>query len=229
MIVKNINYSIDKLENEAASRQPILNILDTISKSEVVKKSVLEFGCGNGRNLEVFREDGHDVFGVDGLSDAVNACRKKGIDAHLINLDTEFSLNGKWDLILILDVLEHLEDPLKLLQVSKKFLNEGGRIIINVPNHFTLQGRFRIMLGSGIDSEKFFPDSEVWNYPHLRFFNYESIVDMTKICGLQIHADHSSKLARRPKIKFIPIFMINWIWRKLPINLSSGGFFLELR
>jgi 2-polyprenyl-3-methyl-5-hydroxy-6-metoxy-1,4-benzoquinol methylase len=216
------------LNSEDKARAPILNLLRKISINSLKPLKVLEMGCGNGRNLAIFKEQEHDVFGIDGLEDAVNECILRGIPAQLNNLCNEINIKNKWDLILIIDVLEHLENPQDLLSKARSLLSENGTLIINVPNHFSLQGRLRILLGSGIDSEKYFPDSQEWNYPHQRFFTHDGIKRLLDISGYELKKDHSTELLRLPNQRFLPERLIAWFWRRLPINLSTGGFFLEL-
>jgi SAM-dependent methyltransferase len=224
-----VNYSLTRLNSEGIARTPILNRLTAISKSTSRKLRVLELGCGNGRNLEIFQKDGHDVLGIDGLQDAVNACRTKAIPAKLGNLNDELNISEKWDLVIILDVLEHLERPEKLMFEAKEILADDGVLIINVPNHFTLQGRLRILAGSGIDSEQYFPECDEWNYPHLRFFTYKGIRKLVERTGYYVDTDFSQELLRYPNIRYTPGFLVKKIWGAMPINLSAGGFFLKLK
>jgi len=223
-----INYSIIKLNSEDNARAPIINLLRKISFNRLKRLRILEMGCGNGRNLMIFKEQSHDVLGIDGLQDAVNECILKGVPAQLHNLCDTLKLKSKWDLILILDVLEHLENPQDLLMNVRSLMSEDCILLINVPNHFTLQGRIRILFGSGIDSEKFFPDSQEWNYPHKRFFTHSGIKNLLETCGYELKKDHSIELLRSPRLRFIPKGILEWFWRQLPIDLAARGFFLEL-
>lgn len=229
--IQNVNYSLDRLDSEADARKPILDYLELIAKGSTKELNVLELGSGNGRNLEIFKKYNHKVTAVDGLIDAVEVCKEKGIDSFLADLDQGLEIESDekgFDLILILDVLEHLVDPLNLLKECKKLVSKDGMVIINLPNHFTLQGRLRILLGSGIDSERFFPEACEWMYPHLRFFTHKGAMLMVEKAGFCVYEDNSKLLRRTPGF-LNKIVSLDFMWKRLPVDLSCGGFLLVIK
>ena len=97
---------------------------------------ILEIGCGTGHNLAMLGRFGRvDAIEVDGAARAI-AARRLGravMDAPLPAL-TGIE-DGAYDLIAILDVLEHVEaDEAALAGMAAK-LKPGGRIPITVPAH----------------------------------------------------------------------------------------------
>ncbi len=98
---------------------------------------ILELGSGRCNLLELLDED-YNVTGIDNNFPLVNYGRKKGLT--IFNRDIEKDLkdfHGLYDIILILQVLEHLEQPMKVLEDCKKLLKKSGKVIISVPNvHF---------------------------------------------------------------------------------------------
>ena len=97
--------------------------------------SVLELGCGYvARNLFAIEDRASSLVAVDfNLSDAVKQHPKfvaveSNIDGALPQM-----ANHKFDLILLISVLEHLEDPLRILIECKKMLRPGGVLLVNVP------------------------------------------------------------------------------------------------
>lgn len=113
--------------------------------------NVLEVGCGGGRNLEVI----HSVFGdrvaltgIDVSKTAIEYARGLGVgDFHLMASD-ELALETKYDLILMIDVLEHLSSRAvvtRSVREGSKQLLEGGRIYVSVPielNNYCLTRMF---------------------------------------------------------------------------------------
>ncbi|MFN3388837.1 MAG: class I SAM-dependent methyltransferase [Allosphingosinicella sp.] len=95
---------------------------------------ILEIGCGTGHNLEMLRAFGRvDGIEIDGAARAV-AARRLG---HAI-LDAPLpALPGvperAYDLVAILDVLEHVEEDVAALRSIARRLKPGGRILITVP------------------------------------------------------------------------------------------------
>ena len=100
--------------------------------------AVLELGCGYlARNLLAIEDRANNIVGVDfNLSDQVK-CHPKfkamesSIEDAMVNLQGQ-----KFDLIMIISVLEHLYDPVQIINFCQKSLNPGGVLLINVPTWF---------------------------------------------------------------------------------------------
>lgn len=104
-----------------------------IEKYSISKNSkILDIGCGTGKNMEELQEYG-SVYGLDSSPEALKFCRKRGLknlrlgSAEKTNLATNF-----FDIITILDVLEHTDDN-KVLTEIRRILKKGGIIVLTVP------------------------------------------------------------------------------------------------
>lgn len=97
---------------------------------------ILEIGCGTGHNLAMLGRFGRvDAIEVDGAARDV-ASRRLGravVNAPLPALTGVEQ--GAYDLIAILDVLEHVEEDRAALAAMATRLRSGGRILITVPAH----------------------------------------------------------------------------------------------
>ena len=94
---------------------------------------VLDIGCGTGKNLEEFCKFGK-AFGIDTSIDAIRFCReKRGLkNVTLASAQkTGFSYDS-FDVVCILDVLEHTDDK-KTLKEIHRILTHGGLLLITVP------------------------------------------------------------------------------------------------
>jgi SAM-dependent methyltransferase len=96
-------------------------------------RSVLEVGCGGCVLLERLREKGCHVVGVDPSPVAREAGARKGIEVVVEPFPTA-RLKVKPDLIVQVDVLEHIEDPVAFLQAQMGYIDDTGLIVVNVPN-----------------------------------------------------------------------------------------------
>lgn len=229
----NINYSSEKLVAELDERSEIRKLLSLIKISyQISAQHVVELGSGLGFNLELFSND-NTVLGVEGLQSACEEAVRRGVPTIQGDLEGVLPLpTGEADVILCLDVLEHLMQPKVCLEEACRLLKPNGLLIINVPNHFTLTGRLRILLGSGIDSHRFFPDYEDWNYPHVRLFQHRTIHSLIELTGFKAVEDRSS---------FFPCLPGKWVARcakmisldaalsKTKPDLFAGGFFFIAR
>ncbi|MGC9329031.1 MAG: class I SAM-dependent DNA methyltransferase, partial [Candidatus Hinthialibacter sp.] len=101
------------------------------------KPRILEFGCGTGLTLAALSPDA-EVFGMDASPKALEYCRKRELTRlHLIDTNKPLPeanpFHESFDLILLLDVLEHLDDEIAVLQSLRSWLRPGGALIAAVP------------------------------------------------------------------------------------------------
>ena len=95
---------------------------------------VLELGCGNGAFCNFLCEKGYDVTGVDISESGIEMARKayphlKFVRSDICNLkDFREIEEGAFDVIVAMEVIEHLQYPRKLIRVVKKYLKQGGGI-----------------------------------------------------------------------------------------------------
>ena len=227
--MKSINYTYSLSERDSVERDHIKAELHKIKIELNIKGyTILELGCGLGQNLEVFKED-NNVLGIEGVPDIVEQARN-GVNVVLGDIEQEICvLDSTQDIILCLDVLEHLQYPLELLINAKKKLKNQGRIIINVPNHFDWKGRLKILLGSSLDVHNYFPGTNDWDNPHLRFFTYEGIKALINTAGLKVEDDRSANFKSIPLQKVIKNlrldFISNYLSKRYP-SLFVSGFFI---
>ena len=105
---------------------------------------VLEIGCGEGGNLVPFAEEGCTVTGIDLSADRIHEAQQffaardlKGsfMCQNFITASTPQSEEERFDLILIHDVIEHIEPPFKydFFTHIKPFLKQSGIIFFGFP------------------------------------------------------------------------------------------------
>lgn len=146
---------------------------------------VLEVGCGNGATLAWLKATGRcqQTIGLEYSHEASQIARTQ-LD-QVIEGDAEqmdLSTLGQFDLILCLDVLEHLRDPWQLLRKLKQQLSPQGQIIISVPNiqHHSVvlpllfRGQWRYQAAGILDQT------------HLRFFTQDTAQELLQQAGFAI-------------------------------------------
>ncbi len=98
-------------------------------------KKVLEVGCGTGTFAYAVSCRGAEVLAIDYIESAIkeaqNTYQHKNLEYGVGDAAT---IKGKFDVIVSLGTLEHLDDPLKILKRFKRHLAPGGKIIITSPN-----------------------------------------------------------------------------------------------
>jgi len=95
-------------------------VIDFIRKEKGLE--VLDFGCGTGLLMKELIERGYHVFGVDNSSIALELCQKRGIkDTKKCNFEDRLTFEDKFfDVIICLDVLEHIENDINLLEEFRR-------------------------------------------------------------------------------------------------------------
>ena len=96
--------------------------------------SLLDVGCGDGSYLEFATSLGWRAEGVDPDAAAVEAARRRGMQATTGAVESLGYPSGQFDVIVLNHVIEHVHEPVRLLCECRRLLAEGGRMLIATPN-----------------------------------------------------------------------------------------------
>lgn len=100
------------------------------------KKSgkVLDLGCAHGFLLNYLKQNGFDSYGLD-ISDYAVSYAKKNFDIPIYqgDVDTANLPEKEFDVIIMLDLIEHVSNPVETLEKVKRFLKDDGILIIQTP------------------------------------------------------------------------------------------------
>jgi len=108
------------------------SLFEKIYKKE--KFSILSVGCGDGHELEVLNKYGSvDVLDVN--EQAVKLAPRELYSTAYIDDLCEFKSKKKYDVVVGLDVLEHIKDGKKAVECIHSLLREGGYFVLTVPAH----------------------------------------------------------------------------------------------
>ncbi len=163
-----------------------------ISDGEVLKgRRILSLGCGTGNDLWYLAGENFIVgldYATSGLEIAIRH-RVLGVRADL-NLCPLLPFKSRsFDVVVCKDILEHLLEPLAILQEVRRVLKDDGYVVISVPNHFYLPLRLRIFMGKGLIWKSVGSDHsrqyDEWNYMHIRFFTYGGFRRFLEIAGFR--------------------------------------------
>jgi SAM-dependent methyltransferase len=108
---------------------------------------VLDLGCGQGLLAEEYAKREIRVVGVDNIPPS------KGIDSFenffQQNLEAELNLpyGRDFDCIVLSDVIEHVNDRVKLMKYIRRYLKKEGLLIISAPNIAIWFYRLSLLLG----------------------------------------------------------------------------------
>lgn len=99
--------------------------------------SILDIGCGGGLVCEPFARLGYQVTGIDQSNKAIEVAtqhaREQGLPLQYHCGDVSH-INATFDVILLLEVLEHVDNPTDLLKVATERLNPNGLLFFSTLN-----------------------------------------------------------------------------------------------
>ncbi|MGH2464496.1 MAG: methyltransferase domain-containing protein, partial [Candidatus Limnocylindrales bacterium] len=136
--------------------------------------TVLDVGCSTGALLAAFDRRGYvDVEGLDpSPACAVFARRVHGIDVRTGSAADLAGLPGRYGLVILSAVLEHLLDPLQVLRDAWRVVAEGGLLFVEVPD---VEG---FAAGAVAPFQEF-------SVEHINFFSAESLTSMMAEAGFE--------------------------------------------
>lgn len=132
------NYLYKDLFNEEekhwwhrAKRKTVVDIIKKHLNPNKIKK-IIDIGCGTGKNIDSLKQFG-DVWGMDSSLEAIKYCKKRGLHNVILGNGEKTKLSSnKFDLVTLLDVLEHTDDK-KMLEEMYRILKPHGYILTTVP------------------------------------------------------------------------------------------------
>lgn len=101
--------------------------------ADVGPDTILEVGCGDGYLGASLLKNGYRYRGVDISDRAVRFARAFGTDSAYIHGDC-IQVKEKFDLVILCEVLEHIEDPAPFLREVATKVAPGGTLLVSVPS-----------------------------------------------------------------------------------------------
>jgi 2-polyprenyl-6-hydroxyphenyl methylase/3-demethylubiquinone-9 3-methyltransferase len=126
---------------------------DECSRSPLDGKTALDVGCGAGLLAEPLARLGAKVTGIDATPEVIAVAREH---AQAMGLEIDYragdvqQLDGAFDLITCMEVIEHVADPAAFLQALAKRLAPDGLLVLSTPNATGWSKLLMITIGEGI-------------------------------------------------------------------------------
>lgn len=167
-----------------ALSNPNINLLSLLTENKDSKFNLLDVGCYDGSNLKVLRQQyiNSNLYGVD-IDNTVLSYADQYGSTYCVDIEKNtfpFQHNF-FDYILCGDVLEHLHNPVLVLNNLKLFLKDDGMFIISLPNLMHVSVLFQLLNGRFV-----YEDAGLLDKTHIHFFTYYEILNMFKECGLDV-------------------------------------------
>lgn len=146
---------------------------------------VLDVGCGEGFFAAELVKQGNRVTGIDALP---TACESPAL-AEYYSADLDRGLDGvieqlrgkRFDRVLLLDILEHLQRPERIVEQCHRLVAEDGQVIVSVPNIANISVRLMLLFGQFNYTERGILDKT-----HQRFFTRKTARQFLTKAGYRI-------------------------------------------
>ncbi len=139
--------------------------------------ALVDVGCGNGRFVSLARHLGWNAVGVESDPKSAGLARELIGDVVYDSFDAARESCGRFDVVTLNHVLEHVADPLGLLHAIRDSLAPGGRVGIAVPNWTSLLHRIFRRHWSGLEHPR-----------HVLAFDLDTLVGTVERAGFRVIA-----------------------------------------
>jgi len=162
-------------------------------------RRVLDVGCGIGTNGKVARERGAHVVGLEIVPSSIEKAKMVLDEVYSANIETDEVLDvlkdRKFDTIMFADVLEHTVNPGAVLRRMSNLLEDGGHVIVSLPNVAAWTVRLGLLSGNFE-----YQPSGILDDTHLRFFTRQTAIKLVQDAGLEVlRVDLNPMLVRAAK------------------------------
>jgi SAM-dependent methyltransferase len=150
---------------------------------------LLDVGCAAGLFLDVARERGWNVQGLELSPHAVKVAREHfGLTVHEGDFAAVDLEEGSFDAITLLDVLEHLYEPSESLQRIKALLRPGGILMVVLPNDRNLTTMVSRGAYHATRGRVSYPASRVHQIYHPCYYTPKTLTGLLRREGFEILA-----------------------------------------
>lgn len=141
---------------------------------------VLDIGCGDGLLMDLLRDKGIEVVGVDISDEVVKTCVARGSHAEVIeSAETLPFPDASFEHVVLLDILEHVYNPVSILAEARRV--SKNYVIIGVPNFSSLPARLQMLAGK-------VPENNRPKKGHIYWFNWQVLSNLVRQCRLRVTA-----------------------------------------
>ena len=156
------------------------DILETIKK-EAPGKKIIDIGCGYGNFLKFCQNQKFKVIGLDPVQDAVDYVKRRGINAFRAKIENfKDVIPEKYHVVVMLNVLEHLRKPYKVLtDIRNYILEDRGLLVVRVPNEFN---KLQLIASQAYGLNKWW----VCIPQHINYFTVDHLEKLIVNCGYEI-------------------------------------------
>jgi len=174
-----MSHSVEKFQNSQWVKLDKINFSKRTILGLVKEGTVLDIGCGDGLLMELLkRENNIKIKGIDISSKAVEIAKSRGLDAIQGDITDRLPFkDGEFNSVLLIDVLEHIFQPLDVLKEAHRVCTDY--VYISVPNFVSFPARLQILLGQ-------VPENNTARDGHVYWMTKKVITDLLNKAGFEV-------------------------------------------
>jgi len=111
-------------------RKPLFERYVNYVKKCVPRGKWLDIGCGCGTLLQVARQNGFEVEGIEINPDRLAYCRNAGLKAYRRNIEVDPLPPSSYDVVSLINVFSHLRSPMATFSAINRILRDNGVILV---------------------------------------------------------------------------------------------------
>lgn len=185
-------------------------------------QSALDLACGDGILTALLKPHFNHIVGVDASSVHLTEARKRLPDVEFHeSLIEDLELKETFDSVFMLDVLEHVNDPILVLQKAASLLKEDGVFIVHVPNADAINRKIAVLMGTLESCEELSP-FDINIVGHRRSYILKSFIEDIEKAGLKAIKTGGIfyKMLSTPQIDW---FLKNGLWEEADFGWGRVG------
>jgi SAM-dependent methyltransferase len=147
---------------------------------------ILDAGCGTGFIAAQLAGIGHQVIGIDASPSGIELARASYPDVHFELRSVYENLvplapPGGWDMIISLEVIEHLFSPRRFLENMRGHCSPTGMVLLSTPYHGYVKN-LALSVANGWDRHH----TVDWECGHIKFFSLKTLGNMLSEAGFDL-------------------------------------------
>jgi 2-polyprenyl-3-methyl-5-hydroxy-6-metoxy-1,4-benzoquinol methylase len=141
-------------------------------------ENLLDIGCGDGALKHFIYHRVKNIFGIDNSELSLIKSKEIYKKVTLLDLNTQdIPYNDNFfDCVTCLDVIEHILDPVLLLNRIYRILKPNGVLIISTPNIRFTDHIYKLIFNGIFPKTSI--DTNLYDGGHIHFFTYKDLIDM---------------------------------------------------
>jgi len=140
----------------------------------------LDVGCGAGALMQAAVSRGWVTVGTEVAPTAADAVSREGFEVHLRMLEDAPLADESFDVVSIVEVVEHVADTDSLLRSVRRVLRPGGALYLTTPHGLGLSARTLGLAWSGVAPPE-----------HLQLFSIKGLTALAERAGLRVRELHT--------------------------------------